>query len=259
VTIYDMIPERYFSLCGDWAKSEIERKTPCILAADLCVCISHATARDLIAFFPEVEHKVRVVHLAGDHVPQRQRVPFTPRDRPFALYVGQRGHYKNFALVLDAMRRPEWPRPMRLQVVGDPFDTRETALLRATALSSRIVNLGPLDEQSLQEQFESASCLILPSLNEGFGLPILEAQICGCPVLASDAPVFHEVAGGGALFFAHNDSKGLAQTVSTVLDDSLASALRAAGYRNAARFSWAKTAEQLLEVYEEGVRLSRAR
>jgi glycosyltransferase involved in cell wall biosynthesis len=79
----------------------------------------------------------------------------------------------------------------------------------------------------------------VPSLYEGFCLPILEAQVCGCPVLCSNRPALPEIAGEGALLFDLTDAKALAESIVKVVQDrAVSESLRERGYKNASRFSW---------------------
>jgi glycosyltransferase involved in cell wall biosynthesis len=250
-TVHDMIAERHYSICGNWAVGEIERKRTCILRSRVCICVSRATAHNLVRFYPEVAARVRVIHLGSDHVEMRTRDVADGADQPYALFVGNRDFHKNFVLVLDALRRPEWPSRLRLHVVGSPFAPHESALVRALGLADRINHLGRLSDQMLTFEYEHASCVLIPSLDEGFCLPILEAQRSGCPVVASDIPVFHEVAGSAALFFDPRLAEALAEAASASLEHETRTRLREGGYANSASFSWATAAEQIAQVYSE--------
>ena len=99
--------------------------------------------------------------------------------------------------------------------------------------------------------YNAATLFVFPSLYEGFGLPPLEAMACGTPVIAARAASLPEVVGDGGLLIAPDDVAGLAQTILAVLSDPARQAeLRARGLAQAARFSWTKTAQETLAVYE---------
>jgi glycosyltransferase involved in cell wall biosynthesis len=261
VSVYDMVAERMFPVCGDWAIQSIAEKRAAILSAALCVCISLATADDLVRFYPQVAGRIRVIPLGAEHLAGASQTPAPPADaaggEPFALFVGHRYQYKNFPLVLDALCHPAWPRGLAVHVVGPAFAEHEQLLVNALGLEGRVRYLGRLSDDELRVQFHAARCFLFPSLLEGFGLPVLEAQVSGCPAVLSDIPVFHEVAGDGALFFDPRRGEKLAEAVAAVTEPDVRRRLLEAGHKNATRFSWDHCADQTLAVYEEAVRLAR--
>jgi glycosyltransferase involved in cell wall biosynthesis len=252
-TIHDMVAERMFWFWSEGVAEEIARKRRAILGARRCICISQATADDLRAFYPEVAGRIRVIHLGAEHLRSPESRSWPPADSapPFALFVGQRYGYKNFWLIPQAMKEPAWPRDLALHVAGAPPAEHEAALIKALGVADRITFLGFLTEEKLREQYCRARCFIFPSLLEGFGLPVLEAQINSCPAVLSDLQVFHEVAGPAARFFDPRRAESLAEAVAAACEPEVRRALIAAGQENARRFSWDHTARDTLEVYRE--------
>jgi glycosyltransferase involved in cell wall biosynthesis len=109
---------------------------------------------------------------------------------------------------------------------------------------------GHVRDADLPALYNAASVFCMPSLYEGFGLPILEAMACGTPVVCSTAPALVEVAGGAALCVSPHDSEALAEAIGRVVGNpAVAEDLRARGLARAAAFSWQRTAEQTLDVY----------
>ena len=100
VTVYDMIPERLFSVCGNWARWQISTKKARSCAATICITISTATAEDLKTFYPEVADRIRVIHLGAEHLFGPARPADCDRSggtsEPFAMYVGLRREYEIF-------------------------------------------------------------------------------------------------------------------------------------------------------------------
>ena len=122
-------------------------------------------------------------------------------------------------------------------------------------LGPALRELGRLPQPELNALYASATLFAFPSLHEGFGLPVLEAMAAGCPVVASDIPAVREVAGDAAVLVPPADTGAWAEALSRVLESpSLQADLAGAGRRRAALFSWSKTAEATLGVYEELVR-----
>jgi glycosyltransferase involved in cell wall biosynthesis len=109
----------------------------------------------------------------------------------------------------------------------------------------------PVNEDALIELYRNAILLVLPSLYEGFGLPVLEAFSCGCPVAVSRTSALPEVAGNAAVYFDPLDEDSIREAVRKVVGDrALQEDLRSEGFKQARKFSWRKTAEETKAVYE---------
>ena len=172
---------------------------------------------------------------------------------PYAHFVGSRYNYKNFATLLHALGETAWPPQLRLHVVGAPLRDCEWNLLDFLGVRGKVRDLGRLTTEKLMSEYSSASCFMFPSLMEGFGLPVLGAQVIGCPAVVSDIPVFREVAGEGALFFDPRRAEALAEAVATTCDPAVRRRLVESGLDNVRRFNWDRTADQTRAVYEEAV------
>jgi glycosyltransferase involved in cell wall biosynthesis len=115
---------------------------------------------------------------------------------------------------------------------------------------------GALEEDRLPALYSGALALLYPSFYEGFGLPLLEAMQCGCPVVASNAGALREVSGGAALHLDANDPQAWAEAMrSLAASPGLREQMREDGLQRAAQFSWARTARLTREVYEEARRM----
>ena len=245
--VHDMLPERMPDVMGSWGKRETLRKRQAILNADALICLSAATRDELRRVYPQLRTPMRVVYPAGDHLS-----PATSYGRvgSFVLYVGHRHVYKNFRRVLLAMRSSAWPAGLHLEVVGRTPNVLERMFVHRYRLKNRVRWLGALSDSELAIRYATAAAFVFPSLMEGFGLPILEAQLNRCPLVASDIPVFREVGGDAAEFFDPYDSDSLAEAVGR----AAASRQRCidSGLANAQRFSWKRSAQETLEVYQNG-------
>lgn len=132
---------------------------------------------------------------------------------------------------------------------GDALAARDSAVGHG-----RIVFTGPVDDADLAALYGGARAFVFPSLGEGFGLPPLEAMQCGTAVVCSDAPALPEVTGDAALSFPPRDTAALAAALRAVLsDDALVRRLRLRGLQRAAQFSWRRTVDETLAVYEQAV------
>ncbi|MBS2024019.1 MAG: glycosyltransferase, partial [Deltaproteobacteria bacterium] len=116
--------------------------------------------------------------------------------------------------------------------------------------NGRLVRLGFSDPALLPALYRHAAAFVLPSLYEGFGLPLVEAMACGAPCVTSDDPALVEVAGGAALHFARSDAPACARELTRVLEDSaLRKSLAEGGPVRARAFSWVESARQHLAAY----------
>jgi glycosyltransferase involved in cell wall biosynthesis len=256
-TIYDMIAEDHSTIREFWAH-DVARKRVAILGASQIIAISEATRTELLRFYPQVKDRVRVIPLGADHL-LHTNGPRQESDRPYrhekyAVFVGHRSEYKNFRLVLDALAHPAWPRGMGLHVIGPPLSEPEKKWIECHHLADRIREFGRVTDSQLRDHYSAAECFIFPSLIEGFGLPILEAQACACPTVISDIPVFREVAGGAAVYFDPRLAERLAEAVARVGEPDIRRQMVEAGLVNVRRFSWNQTAEQWFDVYSEAAR-----
>lgn len=253
-TVYDMIPELHPEVFGATKVHQAKRRY--IDEVDGILCISSTTRRDLVSLCGEQDKPVEVVPLAVD--PGFGTRAVAPRiNKPYMLFVGRRGSYKNFALALEALRvLAGRHRDLQLVCAGpDPFTADELASVGE--LRDRVHHVAPNDEE-LAGLYQHAAVFIFPSKYEGFGLPVLEAFSLGCPVVIAKTPALEEVAGGAAWVTAWDDAEALAGVVDRLLgDDQARRGLVAAGHRRVCDFSWAQTAEATTRFYREVLSSSR--
>ena len=256
--VHDLLPEQ-FPECFDapWAAREIQTRADAIERATRVVAISDATARQIARFYPLAIQKTTTIHWGCNHLARHDGVPKSNANTPYVLHVGDRAGYKNFSVILDAMESPRWPRELGLTIVGPEW--RESELSRVDRLcKDRVVrHLGRASDQSLAALYASTRCLIAPSLGEGFGFPILEAQTLCAPVVCADTPVFREIAGDAALFFDPRDPSQLLDRVLAI--GQIAARARAAERArwNLTRFSWERCAARTAELYADALSAAR--
>lgn len=112
--------------------------------------------------------------------------------------------------------------------------------------------MGAVSEEDLVYLYNSASLMVYPSLYEGFGLPILEAMTCGCPVICSNRASMPEVSGEAAVIIEPEDEEGLARRIQELMEDSLLSAkYTKAGIRRAKEFDWNETARKTVRIFDQ--------
>jgi glycosyltransferase involved in cell wall biosynthesis len=160
--------------------------------------------------------------------------------RPYVLYVGQRGGHKNFNVVAEAFRLGLLEDFELLAVGGEAVGPAGAAIRHLAALS----------DEELQCAYAGAAALVFPSLDEGFGLPLVEAMSCGTAIAASDIPTNREIAGTASVLFDPSDARACAEAILAAAGSSRARLIEEARHR-LARFSWVECARRTLQVYRE--------
>jgi glycosyltransferase involved in cell wall biosynthesis len=228
------------------------------------VADSQATKADLIRGYGVASSRVRVVYLGRDEtmVPiresatlQRVRARYGI-GRRYLLYVGTLQPRKNLGRVLDGFARlAANPAMAEIQLVlagkhGWLYDDL-FAQAKREGLAGRILFPGYVDHADLAALYSGAVGFVFPSLYEGFGMPVLEAQSCGVPVMTSNNSSLPEVAGDAALLVDPLDVDAIAAAMLRLAtDDALRAELVERGHANVKRFSWEKCARETLAVLE---------
>jgi glycosyltransferase involved in cell wall biosynthesis len=229
--------------------------------ADRVIAISESGKRDVVAAFGLPAEKVDVTPLGvspagGDATPEPDlRARLGLADDPVVLCTAQLKPHKNLAQLVRAHAQLADVR-VRLVLAG-PRTGHEQELERLAAelgTAGRLHITGFVSEPDLEGLYGLAACFVLPSLEEGFGLPVLEAMIRRLPVACSDISALPEVAGDAALLFDPRDPGAIAAAVERLLTDrALAEDLVARGIRRASAFSWDATARSTLTSYERAL------
>jgi len=165
----------------------------------------------------------------------------------YLLAVSSPSAHKNFSRMIEAFLLLRDHQDLNLHIVGGASGIfADDSLQRLASRDKRIRFLGRLSDEQLIEQYQGATAFIFPSLYEGFGIPPLEAQACGCPVLAANAASIPEVLQASALYFDPLDSQHMASAMERILTDlPLRQSLRRRGLNNVARFSWEDSARRV--------------
>jgi glycosyltransferase involved in cell wall biosynthesis len=224
------------------------------------ITVSDFSRRELerhLGWAPAAE-RITVTHEAGrpSAAPSRAAVADVRArygiDGPYVVAFGSSSPHKNLPRLVQAFRDGAARLPHALVLVGHlPAD----AALGAAAGSARVIATGYVPDADVMPLLGGADLFAFPSLYEGFGLPLLDAQRCGVPVVCSDAGALPEIAGDGALRFDPRSVESIAHAIRRALaDDGVRDRLRRAGLSNAARFTWDRTARETLAVYERVAR-----
>lgn len=219
--------------------------------ADAIVCVSKNTKDDLMQLFSVDEKKVYVIY-HGIEIPDMASLsPERMFDFPYVLYVGRRSAYKNFKAMAEAFSLvAEKYKDVHLVCTSQAFTNEEKSLFSRLGILENVYAICA-DESDMQRLYRDAQMFVFPSLYEGFGMPILEAWSCGCPVVLSDASCFPEIAGDAGLYFNPSDIGEMASCIEKVLtDNDLRQELRRRGDERVRLFSWQATADAHLKVYQ---------
>lgn len=276
-TVYDLIPleepDVYLTdpVRARWYKRRIQE----LARADLIMTISEHTRRVVLAYL-DVNPDI-VVNISSDTeevfgrrvVPPSERAELLARygiSKPFIMHVGVLEERKNVAFLIRAFANiPQRVRSdFQLVIVAD--NTREqTNRLRAAAVAAGLdpddlIFTGFVPDADLNDLYCLTSALVMPSLTEGFGLPVLEAMRCGAPALASDATSLPEVVGDANLLFSGKESSSLTTKLIQVLTDAgFRSYAVEHGARQEKKFSWKRTATLAADAFAEAVARRTAR
>ncbi|TFD29408.1 glycosyltransferase family 4 protein [Cryobacterium cryoconiti] len=257
LTVHDLLPFRHPEYVPG-AYSHVLRTMIRVAArgARRVLTVSVASADDIVRYLKVPVGRVDVVPLAG----QDADVPASPHAEPLprlprhVLAVGNRMPHKNFPLLLQALALvPAESRP-HLTVTGSHGDDPLAPVVAGLGLEAWVSLRGWLSSEELDRLYAESSLIVFPTLFEGFGLPVLEAMSRGCPVVCSDIPVLHEVAGDAAVYVAPQDAAALAATMAGLLDDPAELARLSAQGRDRARtFSWARTARHTVASFQRAL------
>lgn len=270
VTVHDLTPvvfPKHFP-AGIKGKLRWEMQKHRLCSVYAVITDSDASRKDILRLTRVSPNKVHTVYLAAGEafrkiednemqikkLRQKYHLP-----EKFILYVGDVTWNKNVPRLLEAIKQVNIPLVMvGKALVQEDFDRRNVwnaDLVRVKELIKEDKNislLGFVPTEDLVQIYNIASVFVWPSVYEGFGLPILEAMQCGCPVITSREGCMPEIAGDAAYFFDGYNTKSLAEAISEVFSsEKLQKELSAKGILQAKKFSWGKTAKETVEVYRK--------
>ncbi len=246
-TVHDFTNELYQKGMGALKDRWIKHNA--IRHSDYIICISENTKKDFLRFFPSFpEERIRVIYngVSKDYRPTDDfsgfRCPFPSRS--FLLFVGERGGYKNFDLVVETLRRYD----TNLVIAGNELSPSETESLKS--IKGQYFYAGRIGNITLNQYYNQALALVYPSSYEGFGLPVAEAQRAGCPVIAYDASSIPEVIGDTPLLMKELTPAELISKIEMLSGKDILRKIIEEGKHNADRFDWEKTYEQTSDFYK---------
>lgn len=257
---HDMIPE---TLGADVVNTPMWReKHYGVRHAKHFLAVSKNTASDLRRFFPHISaEQVTVAHNGVDFMQPSSDAVAEFRavhniQRPYFLLVGARDGYKNAIVFFKAFASLGALRGRYAIVCTGPILQLEAEY--AAHVGNASVHMLNLSDEALQAAYAGALALVYPSLYEGFGMPIVEAMACGCPVITTRKGSIPEIAGDAVLYVAAKDVQGLSRALKQVQKADIRARLIAAGLKRARGYSWKKMADQVRTVLEQVAAQSQA-
>lgn len=212
--------------------------------------VSEFSKKEITSTYQYPQHKTSVIYNAAE-------AKFKPRPPDltniYFLAVASRNFHKNHHGMIEAFqafkKKSPGYRKVKLKIIGDSFKAFSYKNHDTTAEMADIEFLGRVDDEELIRLYQNAYAFIFPSFYEGFGIPPLEAQACGCPVLASDQASIPEILGNSALYFNPFNINEMIQAMEDIMQESqLRLQLIQKGYENIKSFSWELSAEKLIQV-----------
>lgn len=234
--------------------------------ANLIITDSNRSSRDVRDITGVEENKVRTVYLAageqfkklhsGDWKAEIIRKYSLPEK--FLLYVGDATWNKNLPRLISAVKKTKH----KLVMVGKIWETQDVNLnpwnndlrvvLSEVENNEQFLRLGYVPDEDLVKIYNNAIALIMPSIYEGFGLPVLEAFVCGCPVITSRGGSIPEVAGNAVLYIDHENEKSISDEIERIFyEPKLREELSKKGFTQSEKFSIEKMMKALINLYEE--------
>lgn len=236
-----------FVLSGDYSTREFRERfarqaKDAAAGADLVIAVSAFTASQVEEYLGVPGSRIRVIH----HGVIQRRIPDLPREK-IVLCVGAIQRRKNQAMLIRAFRA--LPEDWTLVLAGSKGYEAEEAVREA---SGRIRITGYLTDEQIGDLYARAAIFAFPSLDEGFGMPVLEAMAAGIPVIAGNRSALPEVCGDAAELIDPSSEDDLASALLRLAtDETRREELVALGLRRAAQFKWEKAVAETLAVYRE--------
>lgn len=227
--------------------------------ANKIITVSESTKRDLLRFYKMDESKIKVIPLGVgkefvkkspseiDYLYEKFNLP---RDKKILLYVGNLLPHKNLNGLMEGFAQMTGKENCQLLLVGKAFDGRTTATReKELGLENLTTHVGMVSQEDLVAFYNLADLFVLPSLYEGFGLPVLEALACGTPVVCSNTSSLPEVGGKVAKYFDPKDAASIARALENSIDDK--GKYDAEIQEWVSQFTWEKCGEQIRRVATE--------
>jgi glycosyltransferase involved in cell wall biosynthesis len=254
LTVYDMIHEKFSNGMNASERKVADIKKRSIERADKIICISENTKKDLLEIFNIDPDDVSVVHLGCSLTISDDSMELPIVNVPYLLYVGARGHYKNFKNLLQAFAiSDKISNEFKLVCFGgDEFSRSEKMEMNRLNVQENSILHFKGNDQLLANLYSNAIAFVYPSLYEGFGIPPLEAMRLSCPVICSNAASIPEVVGEAGYYFDPYSSENIISAIESVaFSEEVRKKLIEQGLQRVTEFSWQKCAQETYSIYRK--------
>lgn len=242
---YEFSPESYSWHERSYMRFSIRNS---VRWASQVVAVSESTKRDLVRLYQVPEEKITVIYEGASTLPITGEISSRLPKKPFFLFIGRVEERKNVKRIVEAFEifKAKTGLPHKLILAGKPgygYEKIKNQISKSKH-QNEIQELGYVTEEEKWDLLKKSDVLLFPSLYEGFGLPVIEAQLVGTPVITSTTSSLPEIAGDGAILVDPLDSQALALAMERlVTDDGLRAGIINEATRNADRFGWARCAQ----------------
>ena len=258
VTCHDLIHEKFSNQFENLKQdvSAFEGKKQILENSSKIIAVSETTKNDILHYYDIDHSKIDVVYHGNSLINYKiEDKKLLPED--YILFVGNRSMYKNFTFLVRSISDLLVENKLKLVCVGGgDFNHEENSLINSLGLQDYIISKKIYDDRSLSNYYTNALFFVFPSLYEGFGIPVLEAFACKCPVLLSNGGSLKEVGGNAVLYFDPKDADSLRNTSKELIDNQcLRQEYIDKGTLRLKNFTWDKTFQETLKVYESVIDL----
>lgn len=251
-TVHDFTYEYFFP----FLKRTIHKwqKYNAIRNSDFVVCVSENTKKDCLRFVKGLdESKCKVIYngVSEDYFPiaekSKLRLPFETNS--YFIFVGDRSPYKNFHLAVKFWKQSK----LNMVIIGNTLNDNELAMFDDAPSENKYFVMTGVSNEKLNELYNGAFCLVYPSSYEGFGIPVIEAQRAGCPVIACNNSSIPEVIGHTDFLMETTDADEICIMAEKLENQQFRNEIIRLGLENSRRFTWDETYNKLVDLYREAV------
>lgn len=252
ITVHDMIHEKFSDYFAD-AEEVIRQKKEVIGRATRIIAVSENTKKDVVELLGVAPDKIDVIYHSTDMKCPESDCRLELPER-YLLFVGDRSPYKNFGRFVEAFALLHAQDPsLHIVHTGGRLSKSEQELLARNRLTE-VVHHVKASDREMSELYARALLFVYPSLYEGFGIPILEAYACRCPIAISNTSCFPEIAGEAAAYFDPYSAESMSKVMSDVIgNESLRLELIRKGEERLKAFSWETSAGLTEETYRKAI------